>query len=100
MAYQVIWSLEAMNSFDSIVEYLKISFSEKEVSRFVKLVNRRLLLMEKFPKAGKKVTKAFQRRKIVLHKRTTLYYRVFERNKEVRLLVFFDTRQNPRKLNR
>lgn len=98
MAYQLIWSPEAINSFDAIIEYLKVTFSDKEVSRFVQLVSRRLLLMEKFPKSGKKLAKTSQRRKIVLHKRTTLYYRIFERTKEVRLLVFFDTRQNPRKL--
>jgi plasmid stabilization system protein ParE len=97
MAYQIIWSPEAERSFDSIVNYLQTNFTEKEVANFIRTVNRRLLLMKQFPKTGNKLSKTSQRRKAVLHKRAILYYRILERKKEVRLLTFFDTRQDPKK---
>ncbi|MBM3415054.1 MAG: type II toxin-antitoxin system RelE/ParE family toxin [Bacteroidetes bacterium] len=54
MAYQVVWSPEAMKTFDKIVDYREEYFSENEVARFVQLVNRRLLLLKKFPELGRK----------------------------------------------
>jgi plasmid stabilization system protein ParE len=98
MAYQIIWSPEAEESFDSIVHYIQTSFTEREVAHFIQTVNKRLLLMKRFPKTGHKTAKTSQRRKTVLHKRTILYYRILERKKEIRLLTFFDTRTDPRKL--
>lgn len=98
MAYKIIWSPEAIDSFDSIIDYLRSRFTEREVAKFVNIVNRRLLLIEKFPQTAGKVSKTSGRRKAVIHKRTILIYKILERKRTAELLIFFDTRQYPRRL--
>lgn len=94
MAYKIIWSPEAVKTFDAIVNYIAINFTDKEVATFVNVVNRRLLAMAWFPKASRTLSRVSRRRKAVIHKRTVLIYTIRERKKEIELLSFFDTRQN------
>ena len=96
MAYKIIWSPEASETFDSIIGYLQYKFTNREVIQFVKIVNRRLLLIEKFPYAARTTSRTSKRRKTVIHKRTIIYYKVREKKKEIELLSVFDTRQRPR----
>jgi len=96
MAYKITWSPEAVKTFDAIVEYISINFTNKEVAVFINIVNRRLLAMSHFPKTSRKLSRASRRRKAVIHKRTVLIYTIRERKKEIELLSFFDTRQNSR----
>src|SRR6266540_1663957 len=97
MAYKIIWSPEATQTFDSMIDYLKNRFADKVVIQFVRIVNRRLLLLQQLPKTFRTTAKTSKRRKTVIHKRTILFYKIRERKKEIELLSFFDTRQNPRK---
>src|SRR5882757_3657901 len=94
MAYKIIWAPEAVKSFDAIVNYLQQNFTAKEVGSFIKTVNRRLLVLEIFPKSSRKISKSAKRRKVVIHKRTVLFYAIKEKNNEVELLLFRDTRRN------
>ena len=98
MAYKIIWSPEAIETFDAIIEYLDLKFTNKEVAQFVKIVNRRLLLIEKFPYVARTTSRTSKRRRTVIHKRTIIYYKIRERKKMVELLSVFDTRQSPDKL--
>lgn len=95
MAYKIIWSPEAVKTFDEIVNYISKKFTDKEVSSFITTVNRRLLVMAQFPKASRIISTS-KRRKAVIHKRTILFYKIRERKKHVELLSFFDTRRNNR----
>lgn len=96
MAYKIIWSPEAVKTFDAIVEYISVNFTNKEVAFFINSVNRRLLAMTYFPKTSRTITAGSRRRKAVIHKRTVLIYTIRARKKEIELLFFFDTRQNKR----
>ncbi len=96
MAYKIIWSPEAAETFDKIVHYLAKNFTDKEVASFVNTVNRRLLLIRQLPKTARLLTRTSRRRKAVIHKRTILFYKIRERKKEIELLSFFDTRRNNR----
>lgn len=95
MAYKIIWSPEAVKTFDEIVNYIAKKFTDKEVVSFINTVNRRLLAMTQFPKVSRLMSPS-KRRKAVIHKRTILFYKIRERKKEVELLSFFDTRRNNR----
>ena len=95
MAYKIVWSPEAVKTFDGIVNYIAKNFTDKEVSSFINTVNRRLLVMSRFPKVSR-ILNPSKRRKAVIHKRTILFYKIRERKKEVELLSFFDTRRNNR----
>lgn len=100
MAYKIIWSPEAVKTFDNIIDYILVNFTNKEVAAFINTVNRRLLVMAEFPKASRKMTSGSRRRKAVINKRTVLFYSIRERKKEVELLAFVDTRQNTRWLKK
>ena len=97
MAYKIIWSPEALETFDSIVNYLDTQFTEKEVSKFVGIVNRRVLLIQQIPQSFRSASRTSKRRRTVIHKRAILFYKIRERKKEVELLFFFSTRQHPGK---
>ena len=99
MAYEIIWSQEAAETLDGIIDYLTRMFTENEVKRFVGIVNRRLLLLQQMPRAFRNTARTSKRRRTVIHKRAILYYKISERKKEVELLFFFNTRQNPSKIN-
>jgi plasmid stabilization system protein ParE len=96
MAYKIIWSPEAVKTFDEIVNYIAKNFTDKEVAFFINTVNRRLLVMAQFPKASRTTSRTSRRRKAVIHKLTILFYKIRERKKEIELLSFFDTRRNNR----
>ena len=93
MAYKIVWSPEAVATFDSIIRFLNYRFTDKEVAHFVKLVNRRLLLIERFPYVARTTSRTSGRRRTVIHKRTIIYFKIRERKKEIELLSVFDTRQ-------
>jgi plasmid stabilization system protein ParE len=97
MAYQLVWAPEAVRSFESIIAYLQKDFTDKETARFVNTVNRKLLLIQLNPRISRTTSKASQRRRLVIHRRTLLFFRIQERKKQVELLYFFDTRQAPGK---
>ena len=40
MAYKIIWSPEAVKTFDNIVDYILVNFTNKEVAAFINTVNR------------------------------------------------------------
>jgi plasmid stabilization system protein ParE len=96
MAYKIIWSPEAADTFEKIVDYLDKSFTKNETASFINTVNRRLLLICQLPKIGRRLTRTSRRRKTVIHKRTILFYKIWERKKEIELLSFLDTRRNNR----
>jgi len=99
MAYKIIWSPEAVETFDDIIDYLSRMFTQKEVAKFVRIVNRRLLLLQQIPQSFRTTARTSRKRRTVLHKRAILFYTVRERKREVELLFFFNTRQNPTKTN-
>ncbi len=94
MAYKIVWSPEAIITFEAIVEYISVNFTNKEVASFINTINRRLLAMSFFPKTSRTLSRTSRRRKAVIHKRTVLIYTIKERKKEIELLSFYDTRQN------
>ena len=95
MAYKIVWSPEAVDTFDSIIGFLSYRFTEKETAHFVNLVSRRLLLIEKFPYVARTTSPTSKRRRTVIHKRTIIYFKIRERKREIELLSIFDTRQSP-----
>jgi plasmid stabilization system protein ParE len=83
MAYKIVWSPGALETFNDIVEYLDKSFTQKEVSKFVGVVNRRLLLLQQLPQSFKTTARKAKRRKTVIHKRAILFYKILERKKRL-----------------
>ncbi len=94
MAYKIVWSIEATIAFNDIVKYLAENFFDKEIKSFIQTVNRRLLVMQQFPKISPVISIYSRRRKAVIHQRTLIFYRVDEKRKEIILLSFWNIRRN------
>lgn len=94
----IVWNKRAETSLDKITDYIREYFSQKEEDIFVLQILEILATIEEFPKAYPE-TKLFKRaRKAVIHPHSTLFYRI-ESKKKVRLLLFWDNRNNPKKIN-
>lgn len=57
MAFQIIWTLDAIHSFNAVVKYLELNFTEKEINRFVDKVNHKLTLAMSNPNMYRRSTK-------------------------------------------
>jgi len=94
--YKIIWSDEALRNLKSIIDYLENRWTEKEIGKFSKLLDRNLQIIEASPFLFP-ISDDFQNiRKAVLSPQTTIYYQIVD--KEIHLISLFDNRQNPEKL--
>lgn len=91
--YKIDWSDEASANLDSIVEYLQNSWTDREISRFVKKLDKRIDLLSKNPHAYPVVDRRINIRRSVLSKQTTIYYEV--KTDAVVILSLFDNRKDP-----
>ncbi len=95
----IIWGERAIASYKRICNQICQRFSENEEAVFVRQVFETIAAIEKFPKAfpESKSKKLKRTRKAVIHPHSTLFYR-FENKNTIRLLLFWDNRDNPAKL--
>ena len=99
MAFGIVWTKKAIESYSLNIEYLKEDWSEKEIQRFLLLTKRKLEVLKTFPGVGIAQDSTNQNvRCTVLHKRVKLIYRINPVKREVELLLFWNTWQNPGKL--
>ena len=94
MAKEITWTPEAEKTHNSVVDYLKRDWSEKEVIRFIEKVNNIVEHISRhplvYPIAGKEDV-----REAVITKHNILLYRIA--GQKIFLLYFWDTRKNPAK---
>ena len=95
--YKIIWSDESLQNLDSIIKYLELNWTEKEVKNFLNQLNTRIQLISKTPLIFPSTPKSSNIRRSVLSKRISIFYRITE--SRVEMLSIFDTRQNPDKLD-
>lgn len=95
MPYPIIWSPRSKITYYNILQYLVASWSQKEIDSFIDRTERVLSLVKNNPflYTYSKTSDTF---KSVIIKQVTLFYRI--KGKEVELLIFWDSRQNPYKL--
>lgn len=93
----IVWNKRAENSLDKITDYIGNRFSQCEEDAFVEQVIETLVAIQKFPKSYPETKLLKGARKAVIHPHSTLYYRI-ESSKRIRLLLFWDNRNNPKKI--
>jgi plasmid stabilization system protein ParE len=94
--YSVYWTAEAESNLRNVLNYLSNNFSDKEISIFVKKLEKRLAIISVYPKSFRK-SKIKNIHRSVLTKHITIYYK-FD-NQKIEIISLFDVRQNPKKLN-
>ncbi|MCE7039939.1 type II toxin-antitoxin system RelE/ParE family toxin [Dyadobacter sp. CY312] len=98
MAFEIVWTIKAVDTYAANIEYLKEEWSDKEVRKFAFLTKRKLEVLKRFPFSGISQSSANENiRCTVLHKRVNLIYRVNSVKGKIELLLFWNTWQNPSK---
>jgi plasmid stabilization system protein ParE len=99
MAYKISWTPRAWKTFENNIRYLEVAWSDIEIKKFVTGVDKKLNNLSNHPGIGTARNKKYPNIKFTLvHKRVALIYKVKPVKKEIQLLVFWNTYQNPLKL--
>lgn len=94
MAYQIRWTPEAAETFETIIRYLNENWSEHEIINFVRKTNHLLTQISLYPEMFKASSKKPIRVANITWQ-TNLFYQIEEVEKTIILLSFWDNRQNP-----
>jgi plasmid stabilization system protein ParE len=94
--YKLIWSDEALENLKNIIAYLENHWTSREISKFVKLLDKKMDLIKANPHQFPKSERYGTYRKSVLTKHTTIYYEI--NDFEVNIISLFDNRRNPNRL--
>jgi plasmid stabilization system protein ParE len=94
MVKEIIWSPLAIETYDSIINYLLINFGEVTVKKFVQKVDDRLKLIASRPKMFRHTNKQRNTYMTSLQKKVTIIYRYKPYRKQIEIVVFWG-RQDP-----
>jgi plasmid stabilization system protein ParE len=97
VANEIIWSPLAVETYESIIDYLLLNFGEKAAIKFVQLVDDLIWLIASNPKMFRKSSKKADVYLASIQKKVTLFYRFKASKKQVELIVFWG-KQNPANL--
>ncbi len=98
MVQKIILSPKAVSSFNEAVKYLRDNFSDVEIQAFTNRIDEKVLVIKSNPRLGRSINKRPNTYKTTINKRIMLYYQYKPVKKEILLLVFWNTLQNPKKL--
>ena len=93
----ITWTTMATISFEKELDYINTRWTIREVTNFIDLVDLCISNLQLGYVLGK-ISKKTNIRSIVISKQTTLFFDYIEKNKEIRLLLFWNNSQNPKKL--
>ena len=95
----VQWTDKAKSTFDSIINYVGNEWSEKEVRNFIQRTNDLISAIRHYPE----MCKASRRRNTVrvglITNHTQLLYHYKPKKRQIVILYFWGTQQNPKKRN-
>ena len=94
MAKRIRWTFEAEETFERVIAYLEQEWSEKEIIRFVRSTEKILQLISHYPEIFRRSGKQKNVHEALVTRHNLLLNKVYPRH--IDLLVFWDTRQNPR----
>jgi len=100
MSYAIIWTSEALETFDDRITYLKINWTEKEIANFKTRVREYLDVLQESPLIAQKPGKLKNVHIGVILKQVSVIYRVRQSTNEIELISFIDNRQNPKRIRK
>ncbi|AKP49788.1 type II toxin-antitoxin system RelE/ParE family toxin [Cyclobacterium amurskyense] len=98
MSRKVFLSKTAEKKLDKLFEYLITEWSVKVKTDFVEKLDSSIEIIKNQPEIFPESKKGEGLRKCVITKQTILYYRY--NSKRINIVTLFDTRQNPKKLDK
>jgi plasmid stabilization system protein ParE len=75
MVQKIVWSDKAINTYESIIEYLLENFTEREAEQFTELILDKLALIKVFPTMFRRTKVLPNTFRTVIHRRVILVYR-------------------------
>jgi len=95
---KISWTPKARQTYFEIIDHLEKVSTAKEILNFINEVDHLLEQIKQNPEMFENFGNKKNVRKGFVSKHITLYYRLRPRKKELQLIVFWDNRQNPGKL--
>lgn len=89
-----MWTPEAEETFDAVIEYLESKWTEREIEHFVRSTDHVMELISEHPRMYRKTNRKNIHEALVTP-HNLLIYKIHP--SRIDLLMFWDTRQNPRK---
>ena len=94
--YNISWTNEAINNLDLIIDYLQNTWTDREISKFIKKLDKRIDSISRNPHSFPIVDKRINIRRCVLSEQTSIYYEI--KPDVVVILTLFDNRKDPNSL--
>jgi len=94
--FKLLWSDRASDDLRNIINYLSENWTQKEIKKFAKRLEKRLQIITINPRLYPLTKKRKNVRRSVLTKQTIVYYQVTEDT--ITIVTLFDARRNPSKL--
>lgn len=95
---EIIWTDTAKLTFDNIVEYLRKEWTEREVQKFIAATTKMLFKLKRFPEISRPSAKRTNVRIGIINKHTQIVYHYQLGKERIEILLFWNVKQNPRKL--
>jgi len=99
MTYKVIWSNRAEESFVNTIDYIHQHWSQREAFKLIARTDEVIALIAKHPYLFKEYRPDPSIRYGILHKNTTMFYKVIEKSKTILIMLFWNNSRNPNSLN-
>jgi plasmid stabilization system protein ParE len=96
MDYKLVWTQEAIDNLEGILDYLFANWSQKEVIQFKYKLSKQIDLILQFPKMFPVSDYNPQLRKAVLSKQTTLFYQI--KDEAIYLVYIFVNARNIKRI--
>jgi hypothetical protein len=93
---RIVWTPEAVKTYHSLVQYLALEWGDLSKTKFLNEVELVVDLISRNPRMFKRSTRYENIRMGYLSKQCSLIYRI--KPDEIELLLFWDNRQNAKKL--
>jgi plasmid stabilization system protein ParE len=97
MAYKIVWTTKAVKGFDSVINYLELNWTDREIRNFIKETEEVLELLKEHPELFQSSAKNKNVHRGLLNRLTILTYRIKPRNKQIQLINIRSARQKPLK---
>lgn len=96
---RILWTDSAKLSFNKIVKYLKKTWSDREIVKFVKRTTEVLSTLQRFAEMCRPSLKRKNVRIALLNNHTQMVYYYKPGTKQIDVLLFWGMKQNPAKFN-
>jgi len=95
----VIWGKKAKYSYFDELDFILKKWNQKEVDKFILLVNEFIKTLEEGVLEGK-VSSKTDMRSFTISKQTTVFFDINEQTETIELLLFWNNTKDPKTLKR